>query len=173
MAVSTQAIELVNAMVEKNPSRRISMADVLRSDWVVHPPQNDVSLLIWIELKKHANMTRVTQTLQMSFPSTLPGSKLYSTILFIEWSVANDDWHSPRRDSDVYSTESDSERRIVANHNAIPYPQEERIPSFGSFEPIPKSVPYDLQIVWVIYCDLFEMQFFSVFWIIVIAFEYL
>lgn len=45
MAVSTQAIELVNAMVEKNPSRRISMADVLRSDWVVHPPQNDVSLL--------------------------------------------------------------------------------------------------------------------------------
>lgn len=45
MNVSTQAIDLVTAMVEKNPSRRISMTDVLRSDWVIHPPQNDVSFV--------------------------------------------------------------------------------------------------------------------------------
>ena len=44
--ISPQAIKLVKSMVEKDPTQRISIEDVLANEWVKNPPRGNVLLQI-------------------------------------------------------------------------------------------------------------------------------
>ena len=57
-------------MLEKDPAKRITLREVLESEWVVSPPRRRLQL--------PQRSTQSMQALQMSLPSTLPGSHFCS-----------------------------------------------------------------------------------------------
>ena len=98
------------------------------------------------------SLSKSIQPLQMSFPSTLPGSKLFGICNhFFSW-IVNDNWYSPvteravEEKEDEVKDEDDQDQNIqdiIHNPDLAGF----TLPSFDSFEYEPKSVPYDMHIV--------------------------
>lgn len=68
-SISPSALSLVQRMVEKDPTKRITLREVLENEWVVSPPRRRLQL--------PQRSVQSMQALQMSLPSTLPGSHFY------------------------------------------------------------------------------------------------
>ncbi|OAO17030.1 calcium-dependent protein kinase [Blastocystis sp. ATCC 50177/Nand II] len=68
-AVSEDALLLVKNMLAKNPEERLSMREVLAFPWVTNPPPTSLK---WQKRYESVNQAMV----QMSLPSTLPGSHM-------------------------------------------------------------------------------------------------
>ena len=62
-------MSLVQRMVEKDPTKRITLREVLENQWVIAPPRR--------RLPMPQRSAQSMQALQMSLPSTLPGSHFY------------------------------------------------------------------------------------------------
>lgn len=65
-SISPVALNLVKRMLEKDPTKRITLREVLENEWVVAPPRRGLQL--------PQRSMQSMQALQMSLPSTLPGS---------------------------------------------------------------------------------------------------
>ena len=151
--ISPKAIELIQKMLEKKPGDRISLSDVLENEWVKNPPRAYVRALYDYEKQKRTSLSKSIQPLQMSFPSTLPGSKLFGICSYSFSQIVNDSWYSPvpertveEKDDEVEDQSQDqSLQGIIHNPDLAGF----TLPSFDSFEYEPKSVPYDMHIVQV------------------------